>query len=335
MKHIIKMQHRTTEDQKGVFFSFEENGRVVFVSDLRENRTYQVSSTTGAPVSPHPIYLFSPGSQQYLLSFIPDPDSLSAGTFENASRIACGSIASTGIGSQKYYVADICGNHYECYLWAVGTAPCVMFYKNDLLIAMLVMDKLSYRQMYSMTIHIEEDEDLPVLCLLGLVCHHLQWAYELNNNFRRIRGQNTRGIAFRENEVNYHFEIPVYGIGKSKYNIEFLKQFYPLDGFPYDDGPVTGKMAVKEFGHGLKEATGTAWTTRNLKSSLKNPVSLILIIGTPILCGIIMGFVAWSHLHTVVGFLIGLLGTFLLLAVVEVIFLLFFYLLTKIFGKNQ
>lgn len=334
MKHIIKMLHRVTEDQKGVFLSCEENGYPIFVSDMKKNGRFHFSSADGAPITTHAIHLFHATTQEHLLSFTPNPNSKYSGVFGDANNIVCGSIECIGIGSEKYYAADISGNHYDCYTWAVGTAPCMMFYKNGILKAMLVEDKLSFRQMYSMTIHIAEDEDVLILCMLGLIYHQFENVYNMNSRFHRNFVRNGYCLAFKENEANYRFEVPLYGVGKSKYNIEFLKEFYPPDDFPYQNKPVTSKVVVKELGSGFQEAAGRSWTEENLKSSLKNPVALILIIGVPILCAIIMGFVAANTFHSPIGFVIGFFSILLLLGIGEGIFFLFIKLLIKIFGKK-
>lgn len=334
MRHIIKMLHRVTEDQKGVFLSCEENGNVIFVSDMKKNGRFQLSAADGAPISTQAVHLFHATTREHLLSFTPNENSKYTGVFGDANNIACGNIAPIGTGSEKYYAADIYGNHYDCYKWTVGTAPCMMFYKNGILKAMLVEDKLSFKQMYSMTIHIVDDEDILVLCMLGLIYHQFENVYNMNSRFRREFIRNGYCLSFRENEAIYQFEVPLYGVGKSKYDVEFLKQFYPPEGFPYQEGPVTAGMVVKELGSGFQEAASKSWTEENLKSSLKNPVALILIFGAPILCALIMGFVGAGTFHSPIGFAIGFFPILLLCAAVEGIFFLFIKLLIKIFEKK-
>ena len=47
MKHIIRMVHRLTDDQTGVYFSCEENGQVLFASDLKKNGMLHINDKDG------------------------------------------------------------------------------------------------------------------------------------------------------------------------------------------------------------------------------------------------------------------------------------------------
>ncbi len=348
MKHIIRMLHRVTEDQTGVYFSCEENGYAYFTSDLRKNGTFHIAGTGGAPMAGYDMHLFRTDTQERMLSFIPNADrrNMYSGVFLGADNSPVGNINPAGTGSERYYVANLYGNQYECYKWAVGTAPCMMFYKNGIQKAMLVEDKLSVNDMYSMTLHVADDEDMVILCMLGLVYHQFENVKNMNSRFRRSFVRNGLSINFCENVANYRYEVPIKGIGKAMYNIDFLRQFYPEGGFPYQTESVTAGMAVKEMGTGFQQAAGAAWTEENLTQTLKKPVTIALIVGCPILFGIIGGFVGASMLLAMgidiygysyaVRYILGFLVFFVIVGAGEGLFLLLFKGLVKLFDpKNQ
>lgn len=336
MKHIIKMLHRLTEDETGVYLSCEENGKVIFVSDLKKNGMFHYITTDGLPSFIPPVYLFLPGTQKYSLGFIPNHNtSPFSGRFEDANHVACGNISTVGTGSERHYVANVFGKQYECYMWAVGSFPCMMFYQNGIQKAMMVEDKLSVNQRFSMTIHIIDDEDILVLCMLGFLYHEFENVYNLNSTFHRSFIRNGWCTSFCENVANYHFEFPIYGIGKDKYNVHFLKQFYSPENFPYSEDTLSVGTVMKETGTGLREATGSAWTKENLNATLKNPISIVLLAGIPILGGIISGCICVeTYFPNIIGFIIGFLAFFLFIGIGEGIFILFFYLLIAIFSKK-
>lgn len=345
MQHIVKMVHKLTEDQSGMYLSCEENGNVVLVSDLKKNGSFHPLSVGSAVLSSRAEYLFDAATQEYLIGFTPGGQSEYSGTFWGADNAPCGNIASVGVGSERYYEANIYGNRFECYMWAVGTSPCMMCYKNGVQKAMLVEDKLSVNQCFSMTMHIIDDEDLLALCMLGLIYHQFENVRRMNSTFHRAFVVNGWSMAFCKNAANYHFEVPVYGIGKSKYDAGFLKQFYLPEYYPYQDEKVTVRGVVKEMGTGFREAAGEAWTEEKLKTSLKDPVAIALIAGCPILIGIIGGFIGPSALLQMgidiyayssgVRFLIGFLIFFVIIGLGEGLFLLFFKWLTTVFGKKE
>ena len=143
MKHIIRIVHRLTKDQKGVFFSCEENGAAVYVSDLKPNGNLHINNKDGAMVSLSSVHLFRAYTQERLLSFAHDASrNAYSGIFYGPDNAPCGNIAPVGTGCEQYYVAQLYGVRYECYKWTVGTAPCMMFYKNGVQVAMLVEDKI-------------------------------------------------------------------------------------------------------------------------------------------------------------------------------------------------
>lgn len=344
MKHIIRMVHRLTEDQTGVYFSCEEDGQVLFASDLKKNGMLHINDKDGAPLQTQALYLFDASTQTPLISFMPDLDKY-AGTFYDAYNAPIGNVFPVGTGCDRYYVANVYGHEYACYTWAVGTAPCMMFYEKGIQKAMLVEDKLSVNQMYSMTIHIADDESLVMFCILGLVYHQFENVRNLNSRFRRAFIRNGWSISFCEHEADYQFEIPIKGAGKTKYDLDFLRQFYPAETFPYQDGEVTVGSVMREMGHGFKEAAGEAWTEDNLKQSLRNPVAIILLVGCPLIMAIIGGFVGSSMLAVFgldiadyspgVKFIIGFLFFGLIGWGGEGIFLLFFKWLVSVFEKQK
>ncbi len=341
MKHIIRIAHQLTEDERYVYLSCEENGKLLFVSDQEKNGMFHLIQGNGAPLRTHAIRLLDAATQTPVLCFIPEkyPNQYS-GMITARDNIPCGSVSSVGNGSEKYYTADLCGHHYDCYTWAVGTNPCVMFYRNGTQRAMLVEDKLSVNQRYSMTMHIADGEDVAELCMLGMICHLFENVYNMNSRFHRSFIRNGYSIAFAEHTANYYFEVPLFGAGKSKYDAQFLRQFYPEEDFPYQDDAVTAKSVVKELGHGLREATRQAWTTEKLKATLLNPVTIILLIGIPVLFGIIGCFVGPLFLLSfginvytygmTASYVIGFLTFFGIAGGGELIFVLFFFLLTKL-----
>lgn len=345
MQHIIRMVHKLTEDQSGIYVSFEENGNVVFVSDLKKNGSFHPVSVGSAVLSSYDECLFNAVTQEYLLGFTPDDGSKYSGTFWSAGNTPCGRIEAVGTGSERYYAAEIYGSRFECYMWAVGTSPCMMCYKNGVQKAMLVEDKLSINRQFSMTMHIADDEDVAAICMLGIIYHQFENVRRMNSAFHRAFVVNGWSMAFCKNVANYYFEVPVYGIGKSKYNAAFLKQFYSPEYYPYQDEKVTAKGVVKEMGTGFREAAGEAWTEENLKKGLKDPVAIALIVGCPILIGVIGGFIGPSALlqmgidiysySTGIRFLIGFLILFVIIGLGEALFLLFFKWLTHIFGKKK
>lgn len=346
MKHIIKMIHRLTDDQAGIYFSCEENGCVLFVSDLKQNGRFHLVEADSAVMSTYDVHLFRADTQERLLSFIPDINrNMYAGTFLSADNIPFGNIVPVGFGSNRYYAANIYGNQYECYKWAVGTSPCMMFYKNGVQKAMLVEDKLSVNQMYSMTMHIADDENIYILCMLGLIYHQFENVANRNSRFHQAFVRHGWSIAFCENVSDYHFEIPMKGIGKSKYNTDFLKQFYSEGFIPYQDETATVGAVMKEMGHGLREAAGETWTEKNFRESLKNPVAIVVLAGVPVLFGIIggvmgplmllsMGIDVYAYSSALI-FIIGFLTMFLLVGIIEGIFLLFLKWLVSKFGKKK
>lgn len=346
MKHIIRITHMLTEGQRYVFLSCEENGNVLFVSDKKKNGMFHLTGTTGAPLRPHPFTLFDAADHTPLfhLTLEPTPHQY-RGLISSAGDVPCGSATSVGSGSKRYYTADLYGHHYDCYSWAVGTNPCFMFYMDGIQRGMLVEDKLSVNRRYSMTLHVADSGDVTELCMLSVICHLFENVYNMNSRFRRAFIRNGYYVAFSQHTANYHFEVPLYGAGKSKYDVHFLRQFYPEDSFPYQDDTATAKAVVEELGHGLREATGEAWRTENLKSSLRNPVAIALLVGIPVLCGIIGCFIAplillsfGINIYTfspVAVRVIGFLALFAFTGGGELIFLLFFFLLCKIFGKKD
>lgn len=346
MKHIVKILHRLTEDQKGVYYSCEENGTAIFVSDLKHNGTFHYTGREGAMLSLNSLHLFRAYTQEKILSFVPDASGNKySGMFYGNENVPCGNIGPIGTGSGRYYVANLYGIQYECYIWTVGTAPCMMFYRDGIQVAALVEDKISVNQMYSMTMHIIDDENLGIMCMLGLLYHEFENIRNMNSRFHRQFIRNGWSISFCENVANYHFEVRYKGIGKAKYNPDFIRQFYPEGYFPYDDSPVTAGKVFKEMGTGMQQACGQAWTKNNLKKSLKNPVAIALFVGMPILCGIIGGFIGWSFLlqfgFDITGFtfgirfLIGFLTFFGMIALGEGLFLLLFLGIVSLFDKNK
>lgn len=343
MKHIIRMIHRLTEDQTGVFFSCEENGQVYFVSDLKKNGMFHLNGKDGAPLQTYGVHLFATDTQARLISFMPNQNAYE-GTFYDANNVPVGNIAPVGTGCNRYYVATLFGHRFECYTWAVGTAPCMMFYENGIQKAMLVEDKLSVNQMYSMTIHIADDENVAMLCMLGLIYHQFENVRNMNSRFRREFIRNGWNVSFCENVANYHFEVPIKGVGKEKYNLDFLRQFYPYENFPYQDGDVTVGSVMKEMGHGFRETAGEVWTEENLKQSLKNPVAIIVLVGCPLIMAIIGGFVGPLMLDSLgfdissygngVKFIIGFLLFGLVAGAGEGIFFLFYKWLASLFDKK-
>ncbi len=346
MRHIIRMLHRLTDDKKGVYVSCEENGNVLFVSDLKENGRFYLTGKDGARVSTNAVHLFRAYTQEHLLSFIPDVNmNMYSGIFVGPDNVTVGNIIPVGTGSDKYYVVNIYGHQYECYKWTVGTAPCMMFYKNGVQKAMLVEDKLSVNQMYSMTMHIADDEDILILCMLGLIYHQFENVENMNSRFHRAFIRNGWSLAFCENVSNYHFEVLLKGAGKSKYNINFLKQFYPKGSFPYEERDVSAGTVMNEMKYGLQKAGGEAFTKENLNASLKNPLAIFILVLVPLVFGIIGGFLGNAiltefgsdnaNLSSVGQFLIGFLVLFLIAGIGEGIFILFFKWITSVFDKKK
>lgn len=345
MRHIIKMIHRLTEDQSGIYLSFEENGSAVWVSDLRKNGSFYPMGVGSTIMSSYPEYLFNAVTQEYLIGFTPDGENYYSGTFWNIDNAPCGNIEAVGVGSKRYYTANLYGNYFECYMWAVGTSPCMMCYKNGIQKAMLVEDKLSVNQRFSMTMHIADDEDMLAICMLGMIYHQFENVRRMNSAFHRAFITNGWSKSFCSNEADYYFEVPVYGVGKSKYNADFLRKFYPPEYYPYQDENATVKAVVKEMGTGLSEVVGEAWTQEKLKASLKNPIAIALLAGCPILVGVIGGFISPSMLLAVgidiyayssgIRFFIGFLIFFIVIGLAEGLSLLFFKWLVSVFGRKK
>lgn len=341
MKHIIKMLHRLTDDQKGVYFSCEENGRPILVSGVKPNGMFHLIRKNGIIMDTDRIDLYNVKTKSLLMRFNPNSkENIYSGVFTDKNNTVHGNISDVGSGSDRYYVANICGNTFECYKWSVGTNASMSFYKNGILKAMLIEDKLSVNSMFSMTIHIIDDENIAELCMLGLVYHEFENIYDMASTFRRQFIRKGNYISFNQHVANYHMEVYYKGIGKSKCNPQFLRQFYSEKTFPYDDSPVDAGDIIKETGVALKTVTSTAWTDKNLKDMLKSPIAIILLLGVPVICGIIGGFAFPSMLANIglnlysysagIRFLCGFMAMFIFTGLGEGLFILFFKLLTII-----
>ncbi len=346
MTHIIKMFHRVTDDGKGVYLTCEEAGVQRFASDIKKNGMFHPYGPGGAPMHADSVWLYDAYTQQICLSFaVGTLGGMYSGSILDANNNVCGEMQQIGIGADRYYHVNAYGNTFECYKWAHQRDRCFMIYKNGVQKAMLIEDNLSVNGMYSMTMHIIDDQDIPLICLIGLIYHQFENVRDMNSKYHRNFVKNGWSVKFAQSSANYKMDIPISGAGKTRYNPNFLRAFYP-EGHPIliEQNNSVGAVFA-EAGEGFRKSVGQIYSKENIKTAWFGKVPVIFMSIMTVVMGIIFGCIIGSlagqmgidlyvysgGVRFLIGFLVGA-GMMLLL---WGIFTLFVLGISKAFGNKS
>ncbi len=335
MTHTIKMAHNLTKDEKGVYMDFLEDGRRLYVSDIKKHSYFHQTRVDGGLLAYEGLQLLDGANYMPICMYTPTGyGSGVMGTFMDGDKQQIGSLESIGSGLDRYYVANIQGMQYVCYPWTHRLSPCLMIYKDGVQKAMLIEDKLSHNQMFSMTLHILDDENVSLLCTLAYAYHDIANVHNMQSTFHRHFLTNGYRMNFQSNEANYHMEHQYKGIGKDFYHVEFLSHFYPRGSEMLEKMEVTPEAVWDEAKVGLKASAGEAFSSENIRKRLFNdPVAIILLVGVALVMCIVLGFVGYSMAGGI-GFVLGFLFALFLIGVCYGLFFLMVYVLWKNFGNK-
>lgn len=126
-----------------------------------------------------------------------------------------GTIQSVGIMKNIYYVMQYDNETIEVYSWSVPGGMFEIFYKDNVQIGQLVKFEKTEKML-----------DAYCLCLMDGYDYLLDLLFLYTLHFDKAHFGHQRQVFYGEN-VNYHREVSFDGIGKSKYNKDFLKVYFP------------------------------------------------------------------------------------------------------------
>ena len=114
-----------------------------------------------------------------------------------------------------YYVMQYDNENIEVYSWSVPGAMFEIFYKDNVQIGQLVKFEKTEKML-----------DAYCLCLMDGYDYLLDLLILYTLHFDKAHFGHQRQVFYGEN-VNYHREVSFAGVGKSKYNKDFLKVYFP------------------------------------------------------------------------------------------------------------
>ncbi|MDO5127428.1 MAG: hypothetical protein Q4D54_06745 [Eubacteriales bacterium] len=127
-----------------------------------------------------------------------------------------GSIQSVGMMKDLYYVMQYNNETIEAYSWSVPGGMFEIFYKDHVQIAQLVKFEKTEKMLDEYCLCIMDGYDY-LFDLLFLYTLHFD-----KRNFGHTRQ------AFFGKSADYHREVSFAGIGKSKYDANFLRNYFPM-----------------------------------------------------------------------------------------------------------
>lgn len=192
------------------FFQVSENGmllRTGMQDFMKRVGTMQVMDAYG-----NPILQFEPHlSPDQKLSIMIDFN----GRLIDAYGRQRGIVQSVGKMKNIYYVMQYDNETIEVYSWSVAGAMFEIFYKDNVQIGQLVKFEKTQNML-----------DAYCLCLMDGYDYLLDLLVLYTLHFDKAHFGHQRQVFYGES-VNYHREISFDGAGKSKYNKDFLKNYFP------------------------------------------------------------------------------------------------------------
>ena len=193
-----------------LFFQVSENGmllRTGMQDFMKRVGTMQVMDAYG-----NPILQFEPHlSPDQKLSIMIDFN----GRLIDAYGRQRGIVQSVGKMKNIYYVMQYDNETIEVYSWSVAGAMFEIFYKDNVQIGQLVKFEKTQNML-----------DAYCLCLMDGYDYLLDLLILYTLHFDKAHFGHQRQVFYGE-KVNYHREISFDGAGKSKYNKDFLKLYFP------------------------------------------------------------------------------------------------------------
>lgn len=192
------------------FFQVSENGmllRTGMQDFMKRVGTMQVMDAYG-----NPILQFEPHlSPDQKLSIMIDFN----GRLIDAYGRQRGIVQSVGTMKNIYYVMQYDNETIEVYSWSVAGAMFEIFYKDNVQIGQLVKFEKTENML-----------DAYCLCLMDGYDYLLDLLVLYTLHFDKAHFGHQRQVFYGDS-VNFHREISFDGAGKSKYNKDFLKNYFP------------------------------------------------------------------------------------------------------------
>ena len=192
------------------FFQVSENGmllRTGMQDFMKRVGTMQVMDAYG-----NPILQFEPHlSPDQKLSIMIDFN----GRLIDAYGRQRGIVQSVGKMKNIYYVMQYDNETIEVYSWSVAGAMFEIFYKDNVQIGQLVKFEKTENML-----------DAYCLCLMDGYDYLLDLLILYTLHFDKAHFGHQRQVFYGES-VNFHREISFDGAGKTKYNKNFLKDYFP------------------------------------------------------------------------------------------------------------
>lgn len=193
-----------------LFFQVSENGmllRTGMQDFMKRVGTMQVMDAYG-----NPILQFEPHlSPDQKLSIMIDFN----GRLIDAYGRQRGIVQSVGKMKNIYYVMQYDNETIEVYSWSVAGAMFEIFYKDNVQIGQLVKFEKTENML-----------DAYCLCLMDGYDYLLDLLILYTLHFDKAHFGHQRQVFYGES-VNFHREISFDGAGKTKYNKNFLKDYFP------------------------------------------------------------------------------------------------------------
>lgn len=157
------------------------------------------------------IMRYTANAQEMLKASMPlSQQSMNTGLLQDASGNPIGKFYQNGVSSKKYYVAEYKGTTLDIYTWSTGAGPHLLVYLRDVQIAQIEVAGLVLNDLNTYTLYLLEgyEEYASLLCFSVI----LYDKYEAGEH----------GNAFTGVKANSKVEISLTGIGRNKYNPDFL-----------------------------------------------------------------------------------------------------------------
>lgn len=192
------------------YFQVSENGNLLrtgMQDFMKRVGTMQVMDAYGNPILQFEPHLSAEQKPSIMIDF--------NGRLVDAYGRQRGIVQSIGKMKNIYYVMQYDNETIEVYSWSVPGGMFEIFYKDNVQIGQLVKFEKTENML-----------DAYCLCLMDGYDYLLDLLILYTLHFDKAHFGHQRE-AFYGKSVNYHREISIDGAGKSKYNKNFLKDYFP------------------------------------------------------------------------------------------------------------